>query len=163
MVVAKLFGALAISLICFAFLGGKAMHTPTYLYIHATYFVASPGFFIELEAIIALGFALAYFAAGLVKHPLSNSLGLVHFGLITIGFVLVGLSLYQVGSANVSLSPPFPIYVASARMEGDPSSIVRVFYLLFAGVVSFFLGCIAFIINIVWMAVQSWRTQVPIS
>jgi len=90
MLSAKFFAALAVLQLGFALLAARAANQSLDVYFHATYFVIAP---IHLQILLAISsacFALIYFAAfRWLPHPLSNSLGLTHFVLATIAFVLL--------------------------------------------------------------------------
>jgi heme/copper-type cytochrome/quinol oxidase subunit 1 len=102
---AKLFATLAILQLGLALLEGKT-HLSVDIYVHATYFVIAR-FHLQILLALASGFfGLIYFAASRwVSHPLNNSLGLTHFVMATIGFVLLSVSLSEFRSAAASGSP----------------------------------------------------------
>ena len=99
---AKLFATLVFLQLGAALLERKT-HPSIDLYFHATYFVISK---IHLQVLMALVngfFGLIYFASSRwLSHPLSNSLGLIHFVLSALGFVLFSVSLSALGFAALS-------------------------------------------------------------
>jgi heme/copper-type cytochrome/quinol oxidase subunit 1 len=106
MLSAKLFATLAILQLGLALLESKTGHQSIDVYFHATYFVIAKFHLQTLLAVVNGFFGLVYFAASRwVSHPLNNSLGLTHFVLATIGFVLLSVSLPALRSAAASGSP----------------------------------------------------------
>jgi heme/copper-type cytochrome/quinol oxidase subunit 1 len=105
MLSARLFAALAILQFCPALIGSKS-HQSIDIYLHATYFVIAK-FHLQLFLALVSGFfGLIYFAASRwLSQPLNNSLGLTHFVIATLGFVLLSVSLSSFGSAAVGASP----------------------------------------------------------
>jgi heme/copper-type cytochrome/quinol oxidase subunit 1 len=99
---AKLFDTLVSLQLGVALLEGRT-HPSIDLFFHATYFVIPK---IHLQTLLALInglFGLIYFASSRwVSHPLNNSLGLIHFVLSALGFVLFSVSLSALGSAALS-------------------------------------------------------------
>jgi heme/copper-type cytochrome/quinol oxidase subunit 1 len=105
MLCAKLFATLAILQFGLALLESKP-HQTIDIYLHATYFVIAKFHLQILLALASSFFGVIYFAASRwVSHPLNNSLGLTHFVLATVGFVLLSVSLSARGFAAVSGSP----------------------------------------------------------
>ncbi len=102
---AKLFATPVFLQLGVALLEGRT-HPSIDLYFHATYFVIPKIHLQILMAFVNGFFGLIYFASSCwVSHPLNNSLGLIHFVLSALGFVLFSVSLSALGSAAVSGSP----------------------------------------------------------
>lgn len=99
MLAAKLFATLTILHVGLALLESETRRSID-IHIHDTYFVI-PGFLLQIVLALVSGFfGLVYFAASRwVSHPLNNSLGLTHFALVTIGYVLLWVFLSAPGSA----------------------------------------------------------------
>jgi heme/copper-type cytochrome/quinol oxidase subunit 1 len=149
MLSAKLFAALAILQIGFALLAARAANQSLDVYFHATYFVIAP---IHLQILLALSsacFASVYFAFfRWLSNPLSNSLGLTHFVMATMAFVLRSTFLFAPDSTAIAEGlPPAP-----------PSSQ---WPLLAAalGVLSFLLGCATLAVNFTWTAITILRSR----
>lgn len=148
MLSAKLFATLAILQLGFALLETKS-HQSIDVYFHATYFVISP---IQLQILLALTsvcFALIYFAAfRWLAHSLNNSLGLTHFVLAAIGFVLLSMSLSALGSAT-------PANGLATVAAPSPWKLLAIAI----GVLSFLLGCATLAVNFVWTAITLFRSH----
>lgn len=147
MLSAKLFATLAILQVGLALLESKTASQSTDIYLHATYFVFKG---IHMQIFLALAsvcFALTYFAASRwVLHPLNNSLGLTHFAMATIGFVLISVSLFTLRSA------------ASANgLLRAPNSWPLLASLV--GLLCFLLGCATLAVNCTWTTITVFRSH----
>jgi heme/copper-type cytochrome/quinol oxidase subunit 1 len=142
---AKLFAALAVLQVGLAVLESRTTLQPIDIGVHGTYLVVGR---MELQIMLALAsacFALTYFAASRwVSHPLNNSLGLMHFAIATIGFVLLVLSLY-------TLKP-------SALANGLPGQAPNhsSLFALLAGVLCFLSGCATLAVNCIWTTLTTF-------
>jgi heme/copper-type cytochrome/quinol oxidase subunit 1 len=149
MLSAKLFAALAILQLGFALLAARAANQSLDVYVHATYFVIAP---IHLQILLAISsacFALIYFASfRWLSHPLRNSLGLTHFVMAIIAFVLLSMSLFAPDSTAIAEGLP----------QAPPSSQ---WPLLAAalGVLSFLMGCATLAMNFTWTAITILRSR----
>jgi heme/copper-type cytochrome/quinol oxidase subunit 1 len=147
MLSAKLFAVLAVLQLGFALLESRTAHQSVDVFFHATYFVIP---IIHLRFLLALTsacFALIYFAAfRWLLHPLSNSLGLTHFVMATIGLVLLSVYLFAPGSAANDLSAvPVPSH-------GTLLAAV-------IGALSFLFGCATLAVNCTWAAIAVFRSH----
>jgi heme/copper-type cytochrome/quinol oxidase subunit 1 len=154
----KLFSLLAILLFGFSLLEGRTPHQSIDIVLHSTYFVVANIHVLIVQALTSACFALIYFAAARrVSQSLNNSLGLAHFGLVAIGFVLTALAMSAIGSATVSSGLPSKIYIATAKMSGESAPSLWPFFAFCLGTVSFFLGCAVFAVNLASTAVKVLR------
>lgn len=144
MLFAKLFAALSVLQVGLAVLESRTTPQPIDIGVHATYLVVGK---IELQIMLALAsacFALTYFAASRwLLHPLNDSLGLTHFAMTTIGFVLLSLSLYTLKSA------------AANGLPGQAPNHWPLFALL-VGVLCFLSGCATLAVNCLWTALTTF-------
>jgi heme/copper-type cytochrome/quinol oxidase subunit 1 len=147
MLYAKLFVALATLQISVALLESRLGHQSEEVFYNPGSVVIGP---ILLQVLLALAtgcFALTYFAAvRWLSHPLSNSLGLAHFVVATIGFIYISLSVHVLRSA------------------GPPMISISLHWLLVAvsvGLLSFLLGCATFAVNCTWTAIKVFRSHRP--
>jgi heme/copper-type cytochrome/quinol oxidase subunit 1 len=142
MLSAKLFVALSVLHVGIAALGSRTTPQPINIGVHGTYLVVGR---IELQIMLALAsacFALTYFAASRwVSHPLNNSLGLVHFAITMIGFVLLSLSLYM---------------LRSSAPANDLPGQARPFFAILAGVLCFLSGCATLAVNCIWTTLTTF-------
>jgi heme/copper-type cytochrome/quinol oxidase subunit 1 len=158
MLLAKLFALLTVLLLGSALLGGRTPHQSIDVVIHSTYFVVANIHVLFVQALVSACFAFIYFvAARRVSQPVNNSLGLAHFGLVAIGFVLTALAMSAIGSATVSSGLPSKIYIATAKMSGESAPSLWPFFAFCLGTVSFFLGCAVFAVNLASTAVKVLR------
>jgi heme/copper-type cytochrome/quinol oxidase subunit 1 len=158
MLLAKLFALLTVLLLGSALLGGRTPHQSIDVVIHSTYFVVANIHVLFVQALVSACFAFIYFAtARRVSQSLNNSLGLAHFGLVAIGFVLTALAMSAIGSATVSSGLPSKIYIATAKMSGESAPSLWPFFAFCLGTVSFFLGCGVFAVNLASTAVKVLR------
>jgi heme/copper-type cytochrome/quinol oxidase subunit 1 len=149
MLLAKRFALLAIVLLGVALLEGGTPHQRIDVVIHSTYFVIAHIHVLYVQALVSGCFELIYFAADRwVVHPLKNSLGLAHFGLVAVGFILTALAMHAVGYAAVSPGLPTKIYVAIARVNGEAAPNLWPFFAFGLGAVSLLLGCAVFAVNL---------------
>jgi heme/copper-type cytochrome/quinol oxidase subunit 1 len=149
MLSAKLFATLAILQFGLALLESKP-HQSIDIYLHSTYFVIAK-FHLQILLALASGFfGLVYFAASRwVLHPLNNSLGLAHFVIATIGFVLLSMSFSALRSAASATGPPI----------GQSRNHLPLLLFLVGGVLCFLLGCASLAVNCTWTAVTAFRSH----
>lgn len=140
MLPAKLFAALAVMQLGIALIAGRTAPGSMDVYLHATYFVVAH---IHLQiwlGLTSLCFALIYFGTfRWSRHPLNNSLGLTHFVMAMIGFVLLSGSLLSL-SRYASMSESTHHWIGLAVP---------------VGVLSFFLGCVTLAVNFIWTAIRA--------
>jgi len=142
---AKLFAILAIFQLCLALVNGPPR--PIDVYFHATYFVVGHTHLVGLMALTSVLFALVYFAASRwVSHPLSNSLGLIHFVFALAGFLFMS-SAFTIGSAMAS------------RFRAEAVFTHWLLLVFLAGSFCFLLGCATLATNCVWTAISVFRTK----
>jgi cytochrome c oxidase subunit 1 len=144
MLSAKLFAALAILQLGLALIEGRTSPGSMDVYLHGTYFVVAH---IHLQiwwGLTSLCFALIYFGVfRWSRHPLNDSLGLTHFVMATIGFVLLSVSLLSM-SRRASMSEATHHWIGLAVL---------------VGVLSFFFGCATLAVNFVWTAITASRSH----
>ena len=137
MLSAKLFAALAILQLALAPL--KLSRGGLDVYSHGTYRVIPNSQLQIWMALVSAFFALIYFAAfRWLPRPLSNSLGLAHFVMVTAGLVLFWVTI----STPISVIPPTPAQ--------DITLLVAVF--------SIALGCVLLAVNCVWTVAVAFRS-----
>ena len=130
MLSAKLFAALAILQLVLAPLITKVSRgSVDYMHL-GTYYVLSNTRLQIWMALLSACFALVYFVAVRLRHPPNNILGLAHFGMATIGYVLFWVTL----TIGISDIPPNPWW----------------FLAITVGLLSFLVGCILFSVNCAW-------------
>jgi heme/copper-type cytochrome/quinol oxidase subunit 1 len=131
-----------------ALLESRTNHQLVDVYFHATYLVVAKSHMQIFLALASACFALTYFAASRwVLHPLNNALGLAHFVLATIGFVLLSVSLSALTS--------------EASANGLPAILSPIYWppaALLAGVLCFLGGCAMLALNCGWTAITVSRS-----
>jgi heme/copper-type cytochrome/quinol oxidase subunit 1 len=141
---AKLFAALSVLQVGLAVLESSTTPQPIDIGIHGAYLVIGR---IDLQIMLALacaGFALTYFAASRwVSYPLNNSLGLMHFAITTIAFILLSLSLEMLKSS-----------AAANGLPGRAPNHWPLFALL--TVVCFLFGCATLAMNCIWTTLATF-------
>jgi heme/copper-type cytochrome/quinol oxidase subunit 1 len=149
MLSAGLFAALAILQVGLALLESRTTQPSIDVLVHATYFVVGK---IQLQILLALAsacFALIYFAfSRWTLHPLNNSLGVTHFVMATIGFVLLSMTLSALSSAALAIGLP-----AGQALNYWPG------FALSGGVFCFLLGCAALAVNCTRTAIMVFRSH----
>jgi heme/copper-type cytochrome/quinol oxidase subunit 1 len=148
MLSAKLFATLAIMQVALALLGSKAPSKSSDVYFHATYFVIGHIHLMGLTALASACFALIYFAASRwVLRPLNNSLGITHFVLALVGYILLLVAIYWIRAMTAS---------------GEPvGRVVNHWHVLafLVGVFCFLLGCVTLVVNCAWTTIAAFRSQ----
>jgi heme/copper-type cytochrome/quinol oxidase subunit 1 len=144
MLSAKLFAALSVLQVGLAVLESRTTPQPIAIGVHGTYLLIGR---MALQIMLALAcacFALTYFAASRwVSHPLNNSLGLMHFAITTIAFILLWPSLETLKSS-----------AAANGLPGQAPNHWPLFALL--TVLCFLFGCATLAVNCIWTTLATF-------
>jgi hypothetical protein len=145
MLLAKLFAGLASMLAIFAVLYAASIRPARDVFLLVTH-LAVPHHLIQLfELLLCVAFTLFYFvAARWMPRPLNNTLALVHFVLIALAVVLLALIMSV---------------LAYAQQSGQSAFRIWHFLVLYAGILSFLLGCLVFVVNVGWTAIRMLRAH----
>jgi hypothetical protein len=100
-----------------------------YMHLGAYYVISNMRLQIWM-ALVSACFALVYFAAVRLRHPLNNLLGIAHVVMVTIGYALFWVTL----TIGISDIPPNPWW----------------FLAIIVGMLGFLAGCALFSVNCAW-------------